>query len=76
MADYTKKGASVKSVKTVPPKSASQLKASIAQTPISITIDASSYQFIHYFGGIITDKDCGTSLSHEVVAVGYGVADI
>ena len=43
MADYTKKGATVKSVKNVPPKSASQLKASISQAPTSITIDASSY---------------------------------
>lgn len=31
---------------------------------------------MHYFGGIISDRDCGTALSHEVVAVGYGKAQV
>lgn len=72
-ADYSKKAAIVKKVNSVKPKSAEQLKAAIALGPVSVTIDASSYTFLHYFGGIITDPDCGTALTHEVAAVGYGV---
>jgi C1A family cysteine protease len=55
--------------------SATQLKAAIAKQPISVTIDASEYPFQHYFGGIITDPTCGTSLDHAVLAVGYGIED-
>jgi KDEL-tailed cysteine endopeptidase len=29
---------------------------------------------MHYFGGIISDKTiCGTGVTHETIAVGYGV---
>merc|ERR1712046_471764 len=59
-------------VNSVQPKSAAQLKAAIAKGPVSITIDGSGYAFVHYFGGIIQDPECGTALSHEVAAVGYG----
>ena len=73
-ADYSKKAASVQKVNSVTPKSAAALKAAIAKGPVSVTIDASGYPFMHYFGGIITDPNCGTALTHEVAAVGYGVA--
>lgn len=55
--------------------SATQLKAAIAQQPVSVTIDAGEYPFQHYFGGIITDPTCGVGLDHAVLAVGYGVED-
>lgn len=74
MADYSKKAASVQKVNSVKPKSAEQLKSAIAKGPVSVTIDGSGYAFVHYFGGIITDPNCGTALSHEVAAVGYGKA--
>ena len=56
----------------VPTNSSDQLKAAIAKQPVAVTIDAGRYPFQHYFSGIITDPDCGTSLDHAVLAVGYG----
>ena len=52
-----------------------QLKAAIATQPVAVTLDASGYPFMHYFGGIITDDTCGKSLDHAVLAVGYGIED-
>lgn len=72
-ADYSKKAAAVQKVNSVKAKSAEQLKMAISLGPVAVTIDGSSYPFLHYFGGIITTKDCGTALTHEVAAVGYGV---
>jgi len=63
----------VASYTTVPTNSSAQLKAAIAKQPVAVTIDAGQYTFQHYFGGIITDTACGTSLDHAVLAVGYGV---
>lgn len=56
-------------------KSESQLKAAIAKQPVSVTVDAGSYPFMHYIEGIITDATCGSSLDHAVTAVGYGSED-
>ena len=50
----------VLSYTTVPKNSASALKAAIAKQPVSVTVNAGSYAFQHYFKGIITDTTCGT----------------
>mmetsp|Transcript_18476 Transcript_18476/g.31620 ORF Transcript_18476/g.31620 Transcript_18476/m.31620 type:complete len:245 (-) Transcript_18476:74-808(-) len=70
---YDKGEVKVLSYNQVPAKSSEQLKAAIVKQPVSVTIDAGSYPFMHYFGGIITSDDCGQSLDHAVLAVGYGV---
>jgi KDEL-tailed cysteine endopeptidase len=46
--------------------------AAIAQQPVSVTVEAGAYPFMHYIKGIITDTTCGTRLDHAVTAVGYG----
>ena len=53
--------------------SADQLKAAIAQGPVSVTIEADRYVFQMYTGGVLNSTSCGTSLDHAVAAVGYGV---
>lgn len=62
----------VSKVNNVPKEDKAQLMAAIAKQPVSVTIEADQYPFQHYFGGIITDATCGTSLDHAVLAVGYG----
>ena len=46
-----------------------QLKAAVAQQPVSIGVDAGALQF--YTGGILRNN-CGQQLDHAVVIVGYG----
>ena len=53
----------------VPEKDNDQLKAAVAQQPVSIGIDAGPIQF--YNSGIF-DGNCGTQLDHGVLVVAYG----
>jgi C1A family cysteine protease len=50
---------------------ADQLKAAIAQGPVSVAIEADQTAFQLYKSGVLT-TGCGTSLDHGVLAVGYG----
>lgn len=56
----------------VPSSSVAQLKAAIAQGPVSVAIQANKPVFKLYRGGILDSKNCGTNLDHGVAAVGYG----
>lgn len=67
--DATKVVAKLVSYKDVAANDCGALETAVAQQPISIAVDAESWQF--YDSGIIK-KNCGTSLDHGVVAVGYG----
>jgi C1A family cysteine protease len=62
----------VLSYDNVSAQSVSQLKAAIAQQPVSVTIEADKSCFQMYSGGIFDNTACGTSLDHAVAAVGYG----
>jgi KDEL-tailed cysteine endopeptidase len=59
----------------VPENSSAQLKAAVAQQPVSVAIDAGSFAFQFYISGVLDDSECGTQLSHGVLAVGYGNED-
>jgi len=49
-----------------------QLKAGLANGPVSVAIEADKHVFQMYTKGVITDASCGTKLDHGVLAVGYG----
>ena len=65
----------VKTVNYVKSYDEAQLKAAIAQGPVSVTVDADSTQFRNYSSGVVTSDDCGTKLDHAITAVGYGTTD-
>merc|ERR1712046_548966 len=48
------------------------LKAALANGPVSVAIEADQSVFQMYTGGVITSSKCGTNLDHGVLAVGYG----
>ncbi len=49
-----------------------QMRAAVSEKPVSIAIDSTGFH--SYTGGIIKASDCGASLNHGVLIVGYDVA--
>ncbi len=49
-----------------------QMKAALAITPLSVSIEADTAVFQTYTSGILNSTACGTTLDHAVLAVGWG----
>ncbi|OMJ72186.1 hypothetical protein SteCoe_29418 [Stentor coeruleus] len=71
---YDKLGNGVKiaGYEDVIPYNIHELASAVSKQPVSISVDATVWQF--YSTGVI-DDDCGTSLNHGVVAVGYSFTE-
>ncbi|XP_072968379.1 senescence-specific cysteine protease SAG39-like [Typha angustifolia] len=63
--------ASIAGYQNVPHRSEKALMKAVAFQPVSVSIDASGFDFQFYSSGVY-DGPCGTELDHGVVAVGYG----
>ncbi len=48
------------------------LKAAVARQPVAVGIAGQHPSFLFYQGGIYDDEDCGSTLNHALVVVGYG----
>ena len=53
-------------------KSPSQMKAAVAQQPVSVSIEADKAVFQQYSSGIFDNTACGTRTDHATLVVGYG----
>lgn len=71
--DQTKKQVKASANFDVPHGSVAQLKAAIAEGPVSVAIQADKPSFQFYKSGVFNNKKCGNELDHGVAAVGYGV---
>ena len=60
------------SCKTLEPGNQQQMMRYIQYHPLSVAIQANLPLFTFYKSGIITAEDCGTSVDHGVLIVGYG----
>ena len=52
-----------------------QLTMASAMQPISVSIEADARSFQLYTSGVYDNADCGTTLDHGVLLVGYGTMD-
>ena len=52
-----------------------ELKEAVSLGPVSVAIEADTSVFQFYSGGIIKSSNCGESLDHGVLVVGYGEED-
>jgi C1A family cysteine protease len=69
-ANSTLFAASISGYADVPGRDSVQLKAAVAQQPVSATVQANQIAFQFYDSGVITGG-CGTILNHGVLIVGY-----
>ncbi|TQE06416.1 hypothetical protein C1H46_007915 [Malus baccata] len=58
----------------VPANNEDALLKAVANQPVSVAVDIDAEEFKYYSGGVYTGP-CGTNLSHEVTAVGYGTSN-
>jgi hypothetical protein len=67
-----KPAVTIKSFVDVPANDENALKVAAAQQPVSVAIEADKSVFQLYKSGVLTSKQCGTTLDHGVGVVGYG----
>ena len=73
--DATKGGVSLADYTMVQAGDADCTKKAIENGPVIVSVQASSWHFKLYSGGIIGSGGCGTEVDHSLLAVGYGSVD-
>jgi C1A family cysteine protease len=62
----------VTSFTQITPDSVTSLQNALAMQPVSVSIQADKLCFQLYKSGVMDNVNCGTSIDHAVLAVGYG----
>jgi len=57
----------------VAPGARAPLLAALAGRPVAVAVDAASFAFQMYTGGVLTGDACGTQLDHALLAVAYNL---
>lgn len=70
--DSSKGQFKIQKTQYITPKDANQMKAAVAEGPVSVAIEADNNVFQFYSKGVIKSKACGDDLDHAVLVVGYG----
>ena len=65
-------GVATKGYEFIQTDSVEQMKAGIAQRPISVSLEADQAVFQQYQSGIFDSSKCGDTLDHATLLVGYG----
>lgn len=72
IAKHFKKAVKIDGFTDVPQNDEDALEKAVAMQPVSVAIEADHRSFQLYGGGVYDADDCGTSLDHGVLVVGYG----
>lgn len=59
----------------IPANNERLLREAVYRSPVAVSIEADTKTFQFYQGGILDSTNCGTTLDHGVLAVGYGEED-
>lgn len=59
----------------IPANNERLLREAVYRSPVAVSIEADTKTFQFYNGGILDSSNCGTTLDHGVLAVGYGEED-
>lgn len=65
--------AKITSFKDVTVNSDASLETAVALNPVSVALEADKSSFQFYTQGVYSDPQCGTTLDHAVLVVGYGL---
>lgn len=69
------KAVTIDGYEDVPTRSESALAQAVTKQPVSIAVDAEGSAWQLYHAGTIYSGNCGTTLDHGVLLVGYGTQD-
>lgn len=59
----------------IPANNERLLREAVYRSPVAVSIEADTKTFQFYQGGVLDSTNCGTTLDHGVLAVGYGEED-
>ncbi|KAL6865210.1 hypothetical protein ACP4OV_016361 [Aristida adscensionis] len=66
-----KSAAKITGYEDVPKNDEEALATAVANQPVAVAVDSNNFK--HYKGGVMFGHECGTTLTHSMTVVGYGL---